>query len=141
MQSTDSNEHIEEIPRVADEDSEGFVTDNEILSEEEEQNEIEELEDKEDEEEVFNETVIERIIALRDAVPYSLTQNFTKLMNSGYRTGRRALNWIGTATWIITTSAAIVLLPLAMEIEKESAAVAQETQMANQQAQAQQIVQ
>lgn len=111
-------------------DSEDYVTDNEILTEEE----------TEEEEDIFDESIIERIIALQDAIPYSLKSNCSNLLINIYKTGKNILGFVGLSAWIISTGSAILLLPLAMEIEKEAAAVAQETQMANQQQQAQQIV-
>ena len=58
----------------------------------------------------FEETLYERIVALQDALP---VVPWAK--------------WIGSALWIGVTAASITLLPFALEIEKESAAIAQES--------------
>lgn len=63
--------------------------------------------DYEDYEE-FHESIYERIVALQDALPvFSIAK------------------WVGSALWIGVTAASISLLPFAIELEKESAALSQ----------------
>jgi len=86
-----------------------------------------------------DESIIERIYALRDIVAPSTRSNL-------FRTWRKTSKWIskgsrfaGNAIWIITTSAVLIGLPLAIAIENESMIVQQEKEFQQQQTGAQQL--
>lgn len=61
----------------------------------------------------FQETLYERIVALQDALPIDGVRQIFKV--------------VGSALWVGVTAASITLLPFALEIEKETAAISQES--------------
>ncbi|GAA99388.1 uncharacterized protein L969DRAFT_86623 [Mixia osmundae IAM 14324] len=73
-----------------------------------------------------DETLGDRIYALKGIVPpetrKSIMSTWTKTTGIAFTGGR----WAGNALWIITTSAVLVGLPLALSIEAESMYVQQE---------------
>ncbi|CAO3676695.1 unnamed protein product [Umbelopsis vinacea] len=81
-----------------------------------------------------------RIAALKDIIPQkqrdSLSYGFTKL-SSWSKTGA---TFVGKSAWVITTSMLLLVLPLALEIEKEQALVAYEKEALQQQGAAQQMM-
>ena len=86
-----------------------------------------------------SETFFERIAALVDIVPpttrYSIASNASKAFSTVKRIGKIA----GNVVWIVTTSALLVGLPLALSIEDEQKLTAQEKEMLAQQQGAQQV--
>lgn len=96
--------------------------------------------DGREDEEVFSETIVERILALQDAFPFNLQRRIVRGVRTCYSTGRHVASFAASGLWVVATGGTILLLPLMMEVEKESAAVQQEAQIAVQQQQAQQIV-
>lgn len=85
------------------------------------------------------ESLYDRVAALVDIVPpttrYSIKSNVLKTLSSLKKAGRLA----GNVVWIVTTSALLVGLPLALSLEDEAKIVAQEKEMMAQQAGAQQV--
>ncbi|CAG8529968.1 22368_t:CDS:2 [Cetraspora pellucida] len=65
------------------------------------------------------ESLSERLAALRDIVPEetreSIANNVSTLAGFGLKTAR----FLGNVFWVLTTSAIILVLPLALELEKE----------------------
>lgn len=85
------------------------------------------------------ESFYERLTALVDIVPpttrHSITSTFSK--TAGFlKSGGRV---VGNIVWIVTTSALLVGLPLALSLEDESKIVAQEKEQYAQQYGAQQV--
>jgi import receptor subunit TOM22 len=85
------------------------------------------------------ETVFHRIAALIDIIPpglrHALSSRLSKTASVVKQTGKIA----GNVVWIVTTSALLVGLPLALSLEDEAKIVAQEKEMLAQQQGAQQV--
>ncbi|EGG13203.1 uncharacterized protein MELLADRAFT_30742, partial [Melampsora larici-populina 98AG31] len=81
---------------------------------------------------IEDETIIDRIYALKDIIsPSSRTticESWNKLSNSTKSTTR----FLGNVAWVITTSMILVGLPMALSIEGESMLVAHEKEMERQ---------
>ncbi|KAF8349318.1 mitochondrial import translocase, subunit Tom22 [Amanita rubescens] len=88
----------------------------------------------------FEESFFDRIAALKDIVPpttrHSIVSTFTKSASWIKRSGKLA----GNVIWIVTTSALLVALPLALSLEDEAKLVAQEKEVMEQQQGAQQML-
>ncbi|CAG8548117.1 334_t:CDS:2 [Diversispora eburnea] len=76
----------------------------------------------------YEESVFERVLALRDIIPEdtreSISNNVSTLMSFGAKTAR----FLGNTFWVLTTTALILVMPLALEIEKESAIIQMENE-------------
>ena len=85
------------------------------------------------------ESLYERFAALVDIVPpttrYAIRSNVSKTFSAAKTLSKLA----GNVVWIVTTSALLVGLPLALSLEDESKIVAQEKEMMAQQAGQQQV--
>lgn len=85
------------------------------------------------------ETFYERLAALVDIVPPTTRQNISSHVSkttSFFKSGGKV---VGNLIWIVTTSALLVGLPLALSLEDEAKIVAQEKEMLAQQQGAQQV--
>jgi len=91
-------------------------------------------------EEVVNETFLERLAALKDIIPpstrYTLASRAVRTASLLKTAGKAA----GNLVWIVTTSALLVGLPLALSLEDEAKIVQQEKEMLAQQQGAQQMI-
>jgi mitochondrial import receptor subunit TOM22 len=85
------------------------------------------------------ETLYERVIALKDIVPPSTRHAISTKISSASSFFRRSGKILGNVVWIVTTSALLVGLPLALSLEDEAKIVAQEKEMLAQQQGAQQV--
>src|SRR6266576_329010 len=87
----------------------------------------------------LDESFFDRITALKDIVPpttrHSIASNFTNTASWIKRSGKL----VGNVVWILTTSALLVALPLALSLEDEAKLVAQEKEVMEQQQGAQQV--
>lgn len=97
------------------------------------------LDDDEEDDDLEDESLLDRIKALGDIIPLEtrakVWESVESLLSWGYYTGR----FVGSAAWILTTGAMILVLPAAIELDKEVATLAQENQARMQQMQAQQV--
>ncbi|KAG6831009.1 hypothetical protein H0H87_006582 [Tephrocybe sp. NHM501043] len=86
-----------------------------------------------------DETFYDRFSALKDIIPpttrHSIASRISKTASFLKRGGKIA----GNVVWVITTSALLVALPLALSLEDEAKIVAQEKEMLEQQQGAQQV--
>ncbi|KAH8108695.1 mitochondrial import translocase, subunit Tom22 [Phellopilus nigrolimitatus] len=86
------------------------------------------------------ESFFDRVAALVDIIPpttrYSIASRISRTASSIKKAGKVA----GNVVWIVTTSALLVGLPLALSLEDEAKIVAQEKEMIAQQAGAQQMM-
>ncbi|KAI8622417.1 mitochondrial outer membrane translocase complex, subunit Tom22 [Chytriomyces sp. MP71] len=114
--------------RGEDDKDEDFVTDDENLQTEEE-----------DDDEFEQETFFERIAALVDIVPPTQRHAVYKSVSQALSTGFSVSQFAGKGLWVIATSALLVLMPVALEIERESFAIQQENAQMVQAKQAAQI--
>ena len=89
----------------------------------------------------MNESVIDRIKALQDIVPYETryaVASTVKNIGSGLWTAAKV---VGNVAWVVTTSAMVLVVPLMFEIEKEQAMAMWEQEQQMQQQGAQQLLQ
>jgi len=87
-----------------------------------------------------DETVYDRIVALVDIVPPTTRHNISSQFSRATSFIKRGSKLAGNIVWIITTSALLVGLPLALTLEDEAKIVAQEQEMLAQQQGAQQML-
>lgn len=85
------------------------------------------------------ENLYDRISALVDIVPPTTRHNISTKFSSAASFVRISGKVIGNIVWIVTTSALLVGLPLALSLEDEAKIVAQEREMIAQQQGAQQV--
>lgn len=95
--------------------------------------------DEDLDDDLADESLLERFAALKDVVsPTARAKVYNGIATAGswtWSTGR----FIGSAAWVIATGALLVLLPVALELEKEAAMLQQEAQARGAQQQAQQV--
>ncbi|PSR71927.1 hypothetical protein EW026_g4678 [Hermanssonia centrifuga] len=86
------------------------------------------------------ETFYERITALVDIVPPTVRTKISSRLSSTASFVKAGGKVVGNIVWIVTTSALLVGLPLALSLEDEAKIVAQEQEMLAQQQGAQQML-
>ncbi|KDQ62586.1 hypothetical protein JAAARDRAFT_171074 [Jaapia argillacea MUCL 33604] len=86
------------------------------------------------------ETLFDRISALVDIVPPTTRHSISTNVSKAASFVKRGAKLTGNLIWIVTTSALLVGLPLAMSLEDEAKIVAQEKEMLAQQQGAQQML-
>jgi len=87
----------------------------------------------EDDDDIANETYKDRLIALKDIVPPSTRLEAVRKWQQATSWVSTGSKWAGNAVWIITTSALLVGLPLALAVEDEARIVGQEKELQMQQ--------
>ncbi|EIW71050.1 hypothetical protein TREMEDRAFT_19329, partial [Tremella mesenterica DSM 1558] len=97
------------------------------------------LSDIEDDQDILNETIYDRLIALKDIVPPSTRISVYTKYEKSKGIFFKVLNGVGTLGWVISTSALLIGLPLALAIEDEGRIVQQEREMQMQTAGQQQV--
>ncbi|KAI9279762.1 mitochondrial outer membrane translocase complex, subunit Tom22 [Sporodiniella umbellata] len=101
---------------------------NQVLSEEE-YSDFSDDEEFDDEDESF----LDRISALKDIVPLKTRNRVSSSVATLTSWGKTGATFVGKGAWVITTSMFLLVLPLALEIEKEQALVAYEKEAMQQQ--------
>jgi len=91
------------------------------------------------ESELGDESLYERLTALKDIVPPSTRHTISSKVSSTASFFKKGGKILGNIVWIVTTSALLVGLPLALSLEDEAKIVAQEKEMLAQQQGAQQV--
>jgi import receptor subunit TOM22 len=86
-----------------------------------------------EEDDIANETYKDRLIALKDIVPPSTRLEAVRKWQQASSWVSTGSKWAGNAVWIITTSALLVGLPLALAVEDEARIVGQEKELQMQQ--------
>ena len=86
-----------------------------------------------------NETFFDRVAALVDIVPPTTRHSISSRFSSATSFVKRGGKLVGNIVWVVTTSALLVGLPLALSLEDEAKIVAQEQEMMAQQQGAQQV--
>ncbi|KAG6830690.1 hypothetical protein H0H92_015166 [Tricholoma furcatifolium] len=87
-----------------------------------------------------DETFFDRVAALVDIVPPSTRHSIASRVSKTASLIKRGGKIAGNIVWVITTSALLVALPLALSLEDEAKIVAQEKEMMEQQQGAQQML-
>lgn len=140
---------IEELQ--AQESDDGFITESDHSSSDSDPSELalqekfkteDDDEDDDDELDRFynlnDETLLDRIQALRDIISPTTRANVYQKLNWIYDSTRSTTKRLGNFAWVITTSMILVGLPMALSIEGESMLVAHEKEM-ERQSQGQQV--
>ena len=91
------------------------------------------------ESELGDESFYERLAALKDIVPPSTRHSVSSKVSSTASFLKKGGKILGNIVWIVTTSALLVGLPLALSLEDEAKIVTQEKEMLAQQQGAQQV--
>lgn len=86
-----------------------------------------------------DETFFDRVAALVDIVPPTTRHSISSRFSSATTFVKRGGKFVGNVVWVVTTSALLVGLPLALSLEDEAKIVAQEQEMMAQQQGAQQV--
>ncbi|KAI8391137.1 mitochondrial import receptor subunit Tom22-domain-containing protein [Radiomyces spectabilis] len=80
-----------------------------------------------------DESLLDRIIALKEIVPLKHRNRISSGVSSLTSWGKTGATFVGKSAWVLTTSMLLLVLPLALEIEKEQALVAYEKEAMQQQ--------
>ncbi|KAJ1980077.1 mitochondrial import receptor subunit Tom22 [Dimargaris verticillata] len=107
----DANElsHEEEYTDVSDSEE---LSDADLYSD---------LDDDEDDYYLEEESLLDRLTALKDIIPLSKRTAVSNAVSSVVGTGMMSARFLGKAAWVVSTSALVLFLPLALEIEKDQA--------------------
>ncbi|KAF8631795.1 hypothetical protein AX17_005010 [Amanita inopinata Kibby_2008] len=87
-----------------------------------------------------DESLLDRIAALKDIIPPTTRHNISSRVSQTASWFKRGGKVAGNIVWVVTTSALLVALPLALSLEDEAKIVAQEKEMIEQQQGAQQML-
>jgi import receptor subunit TOM22 len=85
------------------------------------------------------ETFFDRVAALVDIVPPTTRHSISSKISKTASFIKKGSKIAGNVVWVVTTSALLVALPLALSLEDEAKIVAQEKEMLEQQQGAQQV--
>ncbi|GBB91941.1 hypothetical protein RclHR1_01940018 [Rhizophagus clarus] len=69
----------------------------------------------------LEESILERVLALRDIIPEDTRESLSNKISTIMSFGVKSARLIGNGAWILTTSALLIFMPLAYEIEREHA--------------------
>jgi import receptor subunit TOM22 len=78
---------------------------------------------------VENETLAERLSALKDVIPPQYRSRVTSAAESLYDIARSGLSFSGKALWVITTSSLLLGVPLSLSIISEQQLIEMEKEM------------
>lgn len=115
------DEHFSEEQEGPNKEDEGDYVDTE--------SEISSDEDSDDEDDSFEETVYERLIALKDMVPPKHRARVSGAFNATYNLISSTLSFGGKSLWIISTSAIMLGVPYALAVGEEGQMVEMEKEM------------
>ncbi|PPQ72294.1 hypothetical protein CVT26_007125 [Gymnopilus dilepis] len=87
-----------------------------------------------------DESFFDRLAALKDIVPPTTRHSISTRLSKTASFVKKSSKVIGNIVWVVTTSALLVGLPLALVVEDEAKIVAQEKEMMEQQQGAQQMM-
>lgn len=87
----------------------------------------------------YDESFLDRLAALKDIVPPTTRHSIVSTVAKTASWLRRGGKLVGSVVWVVTTSALLVALPLALSLEDEAKIVAQEKEVIEQQQGAEQV--
>lgn len=87
----------------------------------------------------YDESFLDRLAALKDIVPPTTRHSIVSTVAKTASWLRRGGRLVGSVVWVVTTSALLVALPLALSLEDEAKIVAQEKEVIEQQQGAEQV--
>ncbi|KAK3648548.1 mitochondrial import receptor subunit Tom22 [Elasticomyces elasticus] len=108
-------------PGPTKDDEEDWDTDDE--------SEVSDVEDDDPE----DETLLDRIVALKDIIPPTYRKSLSDATSTGYTWGARAASFSGSALWVISTSALLLGVPWALAFSEEQQVQEMEREMRMQQ--------
>ncbi|KAF5100502.1 hypothetical protein D0Z00_001230 [Geotrichum galactomycetum] len=111
------------------EDNEADYTDTDDNSESDNNNDEEEDDEDDDEEDISNETIAERIIALKQAIPPSYRHSLENVSSSVSSVVKTSATFAGNAFWVVITSSLLLGVPLALSIISEQQLIEMEREM------------
>jgi mitochondrial import receptor subunit TOM22 len=82
---------------------------------------------------INNESIVDRIVALVDIVPPQTRHNISTRVSSVVSTVQKTGKVVGNIVWVLTTTALLVGLPLALVLEDEAKLAQQEKELTAQQ--------
>ncbi|KAI0042473.1 mitochondrial import translocase subunit Tom22 [Auriscalpium vulgare] len=86
-----------------------------------------------------DESLLDRLAALKDIVPPTTRHSISTKISSTASFLKKGSKIAGNLIWVVTTSALLIGLPLALSLEDEAKVVAQEKELLAQQQGAQQV--
>ncbi|KAG2222836.1 hypothetical protein INT45_000451 [Circinella minor] len=87
-----------------------------------------------------DESILDRIAALKEIIPLKHRNRLASGASTLTSWSKTGATFVGKSAWVITTSMLLLVLPLALEIEKEQALVAYEKEAMQQQGAQQMLV-
>ncbi|KAI8067864.1 mitochondrial outer membrane translocase complex, subunit Tom22 [Gongronella butleri] len=87
-----------------------------------------------------DESLLDRIAALKEIIPLKQRNRLYSGAQTLTSWGKTGATFVGKSAWVLTTSMLLLVLPLALEIEKEQALVAYEQEAMQQQGAQQQMM-
>jgi import receptor subunit TOM22 len=120
-----ADEHFSEEQKgskAEDQDNDFLDTDSEISSEND-------SDDDDDDDDTFEETVYDRLVALKDMIPPKHRARISTVFNTTYDTISSGMLFGGKALWVISTSAIMLGVPYALAIAEEQQMIEMEKEM------------
>jgi import receptor subunit TOM22 len=121
LQEVEDEHFAEEQPGPYEDDDEYVDTDSEISSESES--------DDDDDDETFEETIYERLVALKDMIPPKHRSTISDAFNSTYNAVSSVLRFGGKSLWVLSASALMLGVPYAMAVGEEQQYLEMEKEM------------
>ncbi|KAI5807016.1 mitochondrial outer membrane translocase complex, subunit Tom22 [Geopyxis carbonaria] len=119
-----ADEHFNEEQQGPRDDDEDYVdTDSDISSDD----------GSDDDDETFEETMYERLVALKDMIPPKQRARVVNTVSTGYGWLAAALRFGGSSMWIISTSAIMLGVPYALAVGEEQQMIEMEKEVKAQQ--------
>lgn len=119
LQEVEDEHFVEDQDGPKEEDGDYVDTDSEISSEE----------DSDDDDESFEESVYERLVALKDILPLKHRTRISGAFNATYSLISSTLSFGGKSLWILSTSAIMLGVPYALAVGEEAQVVEMEKEM------------
>ncbi|KAK3069464.1 mitochondrial import receptor subunit Tom22 [Teratosphaeriaceae sp. CCFEE 6253] len=107
----------------------GPTKDDEDEWDTDEESEVSDVED----DDTFDETLLDRISALKDIVPPTYRKSLSSAASTGYSWGTRAASFSGSALWVLSTTALLLGVPWALAFSEEQQVQEMEREMRMQQ--------
>lgn len=115
-----ANDEYSDVESSSDDDNE-----KQTASNEDEEDEY----DEDDEYDIANETIGDRIIALKDAIPPTYRYKLAATGSTAAALVQATVSFTGKSLWIITTSSLLLGVPLALSIIGEQQLIEMEREM------------
>lgn len=120
LQEVEDEHFVQEQPGPKEDDADYVDTDSEISSEDD---------SDDDDDETLEETVYERLVALKDMIPPKHRAKISGAFNTTYNMVASTLRFGGNAMWILSTSAIMLGVPYALAVGEEQQMVEMEKEM------------